>query len=734
MKSASGAVSSTAPPSRTAPEASARTRSGWYRRLRLPALIAFLAAAFGLLFVQTPWYQERRLKGMSLPALEREWRVRGNGDPRLLYYLGLRLNQQGHFAAADPILRQAVGLTPDSPRLRDEWARALLGSGRTTAAFGELRQFAGTHPHSAPAHLLLGKFYVTQNSMNRAIEELNRAVQLDPALFEGWAYLAVAHDALRNYPQAKEAAEKAAALRPRDFGSRLQLALQRVHAGETEGARQAFAQAIALGPGSPVAHREYAQWLLQAGSRPGDRDLALAEARRAVALDARDAGAQMTLGRACVQQGQLEAAVEPFRQAAALAPEYPASALAVAQTLARLGRKQESRAWMQVYAARQRRFAAKARLQAQLELNPKDGQAHRRLARLLAEEGSVEGCVRHQAGALHKPPDSAPALTAAANDLVATGHAQEALPLAKRAIEIAPHSPDALETLGDTLLGVGQPREAAAYYDRARTYRPERFQMYCDRIARFFRQQRERAARQLAPAERAYRASRQLVHAQVGPIRITPEAIRLAQKAVALEPTNPTYLRHLMMLQFDKRHDTEAIAAAEHLLAIAPNDTRAHALLAILLVDRANSLQELDSAEAHLKIAATDPSAEATWRYGTGLLALKRGENALAARELQRALELDPDATVTYYKLALAQSRAGQKEAAAHNLAIFREREAQKRAEADALYLVAAQPEDPARYRRAAALFDAHGRHEQAEAIRAAARKHFSAARSAASP
>ncbi|HZO90288.1 MAG TPA: tetratricopeptide repeat protein [Chthonomonadaceae bacterium] len=669
-----------------------------------------------------------------MPSLERERRTRGDNDPRLLYYLGLRLNQRAQFAAADPILRKAVGLDPDSPRLRDEWARALLGSGLTTAAFGELRQFAGTHPNSAPAHLLLGKFYVTQNSMRRAIEELNRAVQLDPALPEGWSYLAVAHDALRNYAEAKEAAEKAAALRPNDFGSQLQLALQQAHLGEAEGARRAFARAAVLGPKAAVVHREYAQWLLQVGSQPQDRDLAVAEARRAVALDARDAGAQMTLGRALAQQGQLEAAVEPFRQAAELAPEYPASALAVARALGRLGREKAARAWMQVYASRQQRFTAKAKLQAQIELNPKDANAHRRLARLLAEEGHVEECVRHHASARRKAPDSPPVLAAAASDLVETGHAREALPLAQRAVTIAPHSPEALETMGNVLLGVGQPRDAAAYYDRARTYHPERFQIYCDRIARFFRQQRERAASQLSPAERAYRASRELVHAQVGPLHVPPEALRLAEKAVLLEPANPTYLRYLLMLQFDRRRDKEAIDTAQRLLAIAPQDTRAHALLAILLVDRATSPQDLNAVEAHLQIASTDPSAEATWRYGQGLLALKRGDNLRAVRELQRALELDPEPTVTYYKLAQAQARVGQKEAAAHNLAIFRKRQAQKLSEAEALRLLAAKPEDADRYRRAAALFDAHGRHQEAEAIRAAARSHVPAEKSMASP
>src|SRR5207237_10252895 len=135
--------------------------------------------------VRSPGYQDYRYARMSIPQLQRE---RGGrlDNPRLLYHLGRQLNAQLRFAEADPLLRHAVGLDPDSPRLRDEWARALLGSGLTTAAFGELKEYAGTRPNSAPAHLILGKFYIEEQSMPRARDALERAIALDPTLAEAW--------------------------------------------------------------------------------------------------------------------------------------------------------------------------------------------------------------------------------------------------------------------------------------------------------------------------------------------------------------------------------------------------------------------------------------------------------------------------------------------------------------------------------------------------------------------
>ena len=183
------------------------------RMLLLAALALLMAGGGGWDIWHLPQYQEWRLSRMSLAQLQRE---RGGrlDDPRLLYYIGLRLNGQQRYAEADPYLRNAVSLDPDAPRLRDAWMQALLGSGLTTAAFGETREFAGTHPGSAPAHLILGKFYVAQNSMVRAVEELSRAVAINPSLGEAWSLLAVAQTGLDHITEAEAAAARAVALRP----------------------------------------------------------------------------------------------------------------------------------------------------------------------------------------------------------------------------------------------------------------------------------------------------------------------------------------------------------------------------------------------------------------------------------------------------------------------------------------------------------------------------------------
>ncbi len=456
-------------------ERAARSRT----RGKLLLLTALLILAVGLCLRalrQTAWYQEWRFSRMSLAALQRE---RGGrlDNPRLLYYVGLRLNQQGRFAEADAYLRNAVGLDPDTPRLRDAWAQALVRSGRITAAFGELREFAGRHPDSAQAHLLLGKFYLTQDSMVRATEELTQAVKQEPDLGEGWSYLADAQSGLGHYPDAVKASEKAVALRPRSVTDHLGLALLLLRIGQMERARAVFAQAAALAPQSAAVQREFARCLLQIGGASA-LSQAEAEARRALALTADDPGISFILGQVLAAEGRPGEAIPFLQRAATASPFDPVSALALSQAYARAGQSDLARLWEGYYRARNQRAQRKQDLVTAILKSPHDPRPQKEMARMLAQEGDVAGCLRHDAEALRCAPDAPPALAAAANHLTLSGHADAALPLAQRAVEVAPNNPTAREAMGNALLAQGRIRDAAIAYAQAGRGFPDRIKLY----------------------------------------------------------------------------------------------------------------------------------------------------------------------------------------------------------------------------------------------------------------
>ena len=460
-------------------------------RSRQAVLLAFLlllliAGAGAWVIGHLPQYQERRLSHMSLAQLQGE-RAGRLDDPQTLYYIGLRLNQQGRYAEADPYLRNAVALDPDSPRLRDAWMQALLGNGLTTAAFGETREFAGTHPDSAPAHLILGKFYVAQNSMIRAVEETSRAAALDPRSGEAWALLAVAQTGLGHITEAEAAAERAVALRPRNAPDRLGLALLLARQGRREKALASFDQAVALDPDSAAAHQAFARYLLTTTAGPDDDRRAEAEARHALALDPANLEAPLTLGQALAAQGRVGEGLPLLLQAARRSPYDPTPALAVSQAYYRLGLAGPQRVWQGEYQTRQRRTSAEGDLVTCILKSPDDARPQRRLAWMLAEEGDVAGCLRHQAKALRCAPDAPPAQAAAAEDLTATGHARLALPLAQRAVTVAPKSPAAQEALGDTQLALDRPAEAARSYSKSARENPEQIKLFQARMDRYGR-------------------------------------------------------------------------------------------------------------------------------------------------------------------------------------------------------------------------------------------------------
>lgn len=683
------------------------------------ALVGLTGALARLAWLSEP-VQEWRLRRASLPALVRE-RGTKTTNPRLLYYIGLRLNQQGRFAEAESNLRAAVGMEMESARLRDEWARALLGTGRITEAFGQLREFAGTHPNSAPAHTILGKFYFTQRAMQRADDEFERAVTLDPSQAEAWAYLSQAASQLNLGDRPLEAARHAVGLQPENAGYRLLLAPLLERANQQDAAGQEYARAVELAPKNAVAHQLYALWLSTHAAKPETLAQAEAEARKALALDANNPVAQLVLGRTLRAAGRATEAIPPLTKAAELTPDDPAPAQTLAQVYTTLGQANEAATWRKTYLARQDYLTQRNALYQQLRVQPDDRDLHLRMAKLLGAHGDVDGCVRNFAMALHTPTDSARPLAAAAKELTQAGFVSQSLPLAQRAVALGPHSPDTREALGDALLLSGHVDEAIANYNFTTAYAPHRARALQARVNQYVAAHPQ----PVSPAEAAYREASSLMNGQIGLQRTPLRAEELAQKAVTLDPGNPTYLRLLLRIQFGQRKTTEAIATARQLLQSAPQDAPTHALLAAMLVEQAKTPADYDEVEFHLN-AGKAPETEPQTHYTRGLLALKRQNGALAAQELRKAAELDPSADVTFYKIAQAERMAGHSDAAAQAMAEYQKRQNAKREEFGLQGDISQHPDQPERYLKLARYYEQHGRTAEAKAMREVVRQRFS--------
>ena len=259
----------------------------------------------------TGWARDARFGRQSLESLSAEPKSRAS-DPIFLYWIGRRLNEANRLGEAAPLLERAAALDGDSSRIRDEWVRAQLGSGAISAAYGQLRQFAGTHPSDPRAHLLLGRFFVTQNAFKTGAEALEKAVALDPKLAEAWTLLAHCRINLGGNGDGEDALRKALALQPDDGVTHLQLATL-LAASRPEEARRHFDDAVRLAPTNAVARRERGKFVLERG----DKEKALADARDAVRLAPEDPAAQLLLGRTLPDLAEARRILE---KSAALAP------------------------------------------------------------------------------------------------------------------------------------------------------------------------------------------------------------------------------------------------------------------------------------------------------------------------------------------------------------------------------------------------------------------------------
>ena len=178
--------------------------------------------------------------------------------------------------------------------LQSDVARAIAEEIRlelTPEVHAALTTRPSVDPQAYDAYLrafrLVGPLHLARFWAPRTIEELERAVELDPDFAEGWATLAAAHNALATvgmnlryqseFPKAREAAQRALELDARLGRAHSVLGTVRaVYDWDLSGAGHAFERAVQLSPSDPLVLGEYASHLLKVEGRT-DEALGLAE-------------------------------------------------------------------------------------------------------------------------------------------------------------------------------------------------------------------------------------------------------------------------------------------------------------------------------------------------------------------------------------------------------------------------------------------------------------------------
>jgi tetratricopeptide (TPR) repeat protein len=210
--------------------------------------------------------------------------------------------------------------------------------------------------------------------------------------------------------------------------------------GEMDGAIAQYRKALALDPDSELAHNNLGLAL----ARRGRAEAAIAEYRAALRSKPDYGEAHNNLGSVLADQGRLAEAVAEYRAALKTRFDYAEANYNLGKALVQLGQVDE----------------AMVQYEIALEINPEYAKAHNNLGKLLAGRGQLDEAIVQYRMALEVEPDLELAHNNLGNALARRGELDEAVAQYRRALEIQPDYGESRFNLSMALAQSGRIREA----------------------------------------------------------------------------------------------------------------------------------------------------------------------------------------------------------------------------------------------------------------------------------
>jgi membrane associated rhomboid family serine protease/Flp pilus assembly protein TadD len=183
-------------------------------------------------------------------------------------------------------------------------AAEMLEAGRNEEAIALATAAVAHDDRDALAHAVLGSIYSNRDEKERAVEEFEKAVQIDPDYEYALSRLGWAYDALHRPSDAVRVLKRAIKLDEEDSEAWTDLGIAYAHMGRTQEAVKALRTAVQKDPGLASAHH--------------------------------------ALGIVLQHTGQIEEAIESFRRAVRLEPENKEFTGHLADALEAKGRRDEA--------------------------------------------------------------------------------------------------------------------------------------------------------------------------------------------------------------------------------------------------------------------------------------------------------------------------------------------------------------------------------------------------------
>jgi tetratricopeptide (TPR) repeat protein len=289
-------------------------KGGHHRRYALATLVVVLVAA-ALAWGTARRNAEYASRVSILRTVVERW---PHGRAHFNLAVALRMAGAGNSDEAVEHLRLAI---PDNPEARYALGSELYDRGRFDEAIAELREFVRQNPKHLDvlaSRNLIGLSLAQQGRLPEAAAELGSALKTapqDPELHGNYAFVLMRQNdfagAVRHY-------EESLKYRPNNAFALTNLGTAYSAMRQPDKALGYFRQAVAADPGSAAARVELVKALL------GQRDFegAVMHAMEAVRLTPGDPVVYNLAGVAYASQEKLPEAIEYFRQAVALNPNF----------------------------------------------------------------------------------------------------------------------------------------------------------------------------------------------------------------------------------------------------------------------------------------------------------------------------------------------------------------------------------------------------------------------------
>jgi tetratricopeptide (TPR) repeat protein len=453
---------------------------------------------------------------------------------------------------------------------------------------------------------------------------------------------------------ARDAFEKALAIKRDEVTAHTYLGIIADRAGNLKVAEQHFAAAVKAEPKRASARNNYGAILM----RTGRSNLAAVEFEQSLKLDPDQPNALVNLAQIRFAADDLRAAAELFKHALTIKPDVEvARALTVIEL--RLKDYPAASTYYQSYAATERGTQtaavraelgaalfeagllkeAEAELSAAVSLNPADTESVVRLARVYLARKEIHAAGRTLEAAVARGNDPAPVYALLADVYEQSGHVENAIPAMRLAIQRDPQSEKYRFAYAVLLTNSNAPGAAVIRLEESlKTFPSSSRLWFALGFANFKLDKNE-------------------------------EAERALRKAIELDPNFAPAFAYLGLIRAKTGAYGEAITLYESAL-------RADAKLAVVhhLIADAMLKQNTDASivEKHLRQAVTMDPTFTPARLSLGKLFMRAQRWSEAVVELEQVVKLDPSVPEAYYQLGLAYGRLKRSTDAQTAMATFK--------------------------------------------------------------